>query len=232
MKRQNVNKTRLLAIVILSLFVIVTGMLYSFNAFRQGDIAGGIAGNLTAAITKLKENSEAVRTYLAGQGIGINNLQSRLLGQVLNPNLELLFQGPQLRPFNFTFKMSARGLDEAKEIKDIIRYFKKNMAVKRDKFLFLKAPNVFKIQYQYGNGNPHKSLNLIKMCALTNCSVDYTPLGSYMTYDDEDKTMVAYTMSLQFQELTPIYDSDYEEFSYGEEKGKPIKVPLENSIGP
>jgi len=201
------------------------------------DIAAAVLEIYKGAAENLKVEKgaagEAVRTYLVGQAIGVNNLLSRLQGQVLNPNLELLFQGPQLRPFNFTFKMSARDAAEAKEIKDIIQYFKKNMATKKSKTgIFLQAPNVFKIQYQYGDNTPHKSLNLIKMCALTNCSIDYTPLGSYMTYDDPDKTMVAYTMSLQFQELTPIYDTDYEEFSYGEEKGQTIKVQSENFIGP
>lgn len=179
-----------------------------------------VSNQLGRAAEVAKESAgptgQLLRTYLVGQAIGVNNILSRLEGQVLNPNLELLFQGPQLRPFNYTFKMSARSRDEAKTIKKIIKYFKKNMAVKKDNNIFLKAPNVFKIQYQYGNAEEvHKSLNLIKMCALTNCSVDYTPLGTYMTYSDDEGTMVAYTMSLSFQELTPIYDTDYDNFSYG-----------------
>lgn len=186
------------------------------------------------ALTAAKFSGDQIRTYLVGQAIGVNNLLSRLQGQVLNPNLELLFTGPQLRPFNYTFKMSARSRDEAKTIKKIIKYFKKNMAVKKDNVIFLKAPNVFKIQYQYGDsGKAHPGLNLIKMCALTNCAVDYTPLGTYMTYNDG--TMVAYTMTLSFQELTPIYDTDYDNvFDYGKEAGT---VPAtyyttDNGIGP
>jgi hypothetical protein len=141
-------------------------------------------------------------------------------GQVLNPNLELLFQGPQLRPFNFTFKMSARNRPEAIIIKKIIKYFKQNMSSSvGDNGLFLKAPNIFKIEYQKGRTTKHRSINLIKECALTNCSVDYTPLGSYMTYSDDEATMIAYTMTLSFQELTPVYDRDY---LTGEGKDHPI----------
>jgi hypothetical protein len=83
--------------------------------------------------------------------------------------------------------------------------------------LFLKAPHVFTIRYLKGE-TEHPGINQIspteneKACALTNCSVDYTPLGSYMTY--EDGTMVAYTLSLQFQELTPIYDTDYKDYPH------------------
>jgi hypothetical protein len=206
----------------------------------NSDIAGDVAKKLSEALGRAKTGSnvqganEAVRTYLVGQAIGVNSLLSRLQGQVLNPNLELLFQGPQLRPFSYTFKMSARSRTEAATIKKIIKYFKKNMAVKKDNFIFLKAPNVFKIQYQYSNsGKAHPGLNLIKMCALTNCSVDYTPLGTYMTFNDG--TMIAYTMSLSFQELTPIYNTDYDrEFDYGKDAGvvPATYYTTDNGIGP
>lgn len=157
---------------------------------------------------KLREVGGKFGRYLAGQAAGINNVLARTDNIILNPNLELLFQGPQLRPFTFQFKMSAREKPEAEQVKKIIKYFKYHMAVRQETTgLFLKAPNVFEIEYQYGTSTPHPGLNLIKKCALTNCSVDYTPLGTYATY--EDGTMVAYTLSLQFQELEPIYDVNY-----------------------
>lgn len=159
-----------------------------------------------------------IQTYLAGQAANLNNVLARTDNVVLNPNLELLFQGPQLRPFSFTFKMSARSKPEADDIKKIIKYFKYHMAVRKEQGLFLRAPYVFTIQYLKGKTENHPGINLIspkdnkKACALTNCSVDYTPLGSYATY--EDGTMVAYTLSLQFQELTPIYDTDYRDYPH------------------
>ena len=51
------------------------------------------------------------------------------------------------------------------------------------------------------------------MCALQNCSVDYTPLQTYMTYDDTqdpEASMVSYNMTLTFSEITPIYQQDYD----------------------
>lgn len=168
-----------------------------------------------------------IQRYLAGQAASVSNILARTDNVVLNPNLELLFQGPQLRPFTFQFKMSARNQPEADEIRRIINYFKYHMAVREEKGIFLKAPHVFKIQYEKGEGELHPGINLIspivrpdKACALTNCSVDYTPLGSYMTY--EDGTMVSYTLSLQFQELTPILDTDYEDV-YTQE-GAPMSI--------
>jgi len=70
------------------------------KASNPSDITGAVANNFLNALKDLKKEGEAVRAYLVGQAIGVNNLQSRLLGQVLNPNLELLFQGPQLRPLH------------------------------------------------------------------------------------------------------------------------------------
>lgn len=181
---------------------------------NEGDITTKAGVFLKDLYEKISNEQTRIRTFLAGQAASINNILARTDNVVLNPNLELLFTGPQLRPFTFQFKMSARNQPEANEIKTIIKYFKYHMAVREeaDK-LFLKAPHVFTIQYLKGNSDSHPGINQIspndfqKACALTNCSVDYTPLGSYSTYNDG--TMVAYTLSLQFQEITPIYASDY-----------------------
>lgn len=180
----------------------------------EGAVSRDIQSFLGNLYTTAQTGQGRFQRYLAGQAASINNILARTDNVVLNPNLELLFTGPQLRPFTFQFKMSARNQDEANEIKSIIKYFKYHMSVREeaDK-LFLKAPHVFTIQYLKGNFNSQPGINQIspkdfqKACALTNCSVDYTPLGSYSTYNDG--TMVAYTLSLQFQEITPIYASDY-----------------------
>ena len=76
--------------------------------------------------------------------------------------------------------------------------------------IFLKAPNVFQINYLIKGERDHPSLNRIKVCALQSCSVDYTPDGSYMTFNDENATMTSYNLTLQFQELEPVTSKDYE----------------------
>ena len=55
----------------------------------------------------------------------------------------------------------------------------------------------------------HPSLNIIKDCALLSCNVQYTPDGTYMTYDDPFRTMTSYQLTLAFGELDPIFDDDY-----------------------
>jgi hypothetical protein len=160
--------------------------------------------------TQSDEFANMVRLSLAGQAVGVGGLLARATGAAFNPNLELLFRGPQLRSFGFNFSMIAKREQDATKIKQIIKFFKKNMAVRKTASnVFLQSPYVFKVEYLSGTSE-HKSLNKIKLCALQSCTVDYTPMGSYMTFNDNDKTMFMYNLSLQFRELTPIYDNDYD----------------------
>ena len=149
--------------------------------------------------------------YFAGQAVGAN-ISGRQTGQVINPNMELLFSGPTLRTFNFNFRMTPRSDDEAEMIKKIIRSFKMNMAVQRsDSNLFLRTPNIFRLKYLASDSSSaqqdHPFLNEFKPCAMTSFNVNYTPDGSYMTYDN--KSLTAYDMSMSFSELEPIYQDDY-----------------------
>ena len=184
-----------------------TGSQISDAIKKATGYAEGGEGGQTAA-------GKAVSTALLEGALGAN-LRSRFSGEVMNPNLELLFQGPTLRTFSFNFFMSARSPDEATEIKRIINEFKKNMAPRTTQSLFLKSPNIFEIKYMNGNGQIHKSLNQIKLCALQSCNVNYTPAGTYSTFGDTENTMTAYTIQLQFGELDPIYDSDYKDHPIG-----------------
>ena len=80
--------------------------------------------------------------------------------------------------------------------------------IRMDGRLFLKTPNVFKLKYIFKNGRQHPFLNKIKRCALMNMQVDYTPDGSYMTYDDG--SMTSYNVTMTFGELNPIYQEDFD----------------------
>lgn len=172
------------------------------------DALAGVAEELKA---EGSDTAKALNIFFAAKAAGLDpgQLTSRVGGAVLNPNLELLFEGPTLRQFNYTFTMSAREQDETNEIKGIIKYFKQGMAIKKSTTgMFLKSPNVFKIQYLKGSGtDDHDGLNRIKTCALLDCSVDYTPAGNYTTYEDGSMTM--YKMTLSFGELNPLYAEDY-----------------------
>jgi hypothetical protein len=175
------------------------------GAAKQNIDAATTGGDkLLAAIIAAKATEGAVQT---------GNLLSRIYGVQMNPNAELLFGGPSLRDFSFSFKMTPRSPEEAKIVRAIIRTFKQAMSVKRSNSVFLlKSPHTFMIKYMTSN-KEHPYLNRFKECALTNCSVDYTPDGQYMSYDSGDpdeRSMTAYELSLSFYELEPIFDDDYE----------------------
>jgi len=173
------------------------------------DQFGAVFGNKSD--TKLLKALIASKTIQEALG---QNVLSRQYGVVINPNLELLFDSPSLRDFSFTFKMTPRSKPEAIRVRTIIRYFKQAMSVKRsESVLLLKAPHTFRISYLTSTQN-HPYLNRFKECALTNCSVNYTPDGQYMSYDASDpdgRSMTAYELSLNFQELEPIFDDDYDD---------------------
>jgi hypothetical protein len=197
-------------------------MAYSvINRAGQGDIGGyakGAAkdfGNVLKGFGNASPELRAMMVnYFVEQSVGVNGLLSRTIGGAINNNLELLFNGPTLRSFTFNFKLTAREPEEAVLIKNIIRYFKKSMVpgLSQSK-LFLLAPNVFKIKYVYtGKGDDvkgHPYLNKIKVAALRDMSVNYTPDGNYMTY--RDGSMTQYDLSLTFGEIDPIYEPDYYE---------------------
>ena len=156
------------------------------------------------------DGSDAIRgifVEMAAQGGGI---MQRTQGAVLNNNVELLFSGPSLRTFSFQFMFYPRKPDEAIMVRKIIRAFKQAMSVKRSATsLLLKSPHTFAISYLTAGQKAHPYLNRFKECALSSCNVEYTPDGTYMTYDGPEKSMTAYRLSLTFQELEPLFDDEY-----------------------
>ena len=162
------------------------------------------------AITKNTESiKKAVKAEVVKAATGTDSAQylSRTEGLVMNPNMELLFGGPQLRSFGFTFKFSPRNSKEAKGLIKIIRFFKQGMAAKKkDNGLFLKAPYTWLLEYMH-KGRSHKYLNKFKECAMQSFNVNYTPDGNYSTY--RDGIMTAYELTMSFGELEPVFSNDY-----------------------
>ena len=201
------------------------------NAFERSALGGAedvMTGDAAEALGAIKttgkelfgiaqEGNERVLSGLAAkivQGFGSNVTASQVLarrtGQVLNPNMELLFNGPTLRQFQFSFQFVPRNEKEGQEIKEIIRTIKIASTPKLDGGaggVFIRTPDIFQITYKKGSGD-HPFLNSFKPMALTNMSVNYTSSGTYATYDDG--TPVAMEMSLSLQELAPIYSDDYD----------------------
>ena len=155
------------------------------------------------------EIKDALKQYFTGQATGVKGILARTEGKIINPNMELIFNSPQLRDFSFTWKMSPRSEAESIVIKKIIRMFKQSMAPKKTEAeLFLRAPNTYKLQFIHAaTRKEHDFLPLIKECAMTGFNVNYTPDGNYATY--RNSAMVAVELSMTFKELEPIFNDDY-----------------------
>jgi len=172
--------------------------------------ASGEAGDANTLLA-----SAAARAALASININTdpNQFMTRATGKAINPNLELLFAGPKLRSFQFSFQFAPQNIEDAAVTRRIMRFFKQGMLPSRgmQSDLFLMSPNVFRLSFMNGQ-DKIRSLNSFKLCALTSCQIDFTPDGSYQAYDDPSviSQPVRSQMTLGFTELTPIFWDDYE----------------------
>ena len=165
------------------------------NSISEGGAAffTGTIAKIAGAVTGSDLDAD---TFLARQG-----------GKVLNPNAEMLFQGPVIRDFGFSFIMVARSDKEGKMIRKIIKFLKEGMAPKFRSTTFLTNPDVFALQYKSGDD----LLNTVNRfspggLALTTMRIDYAPNGYWSAYHDSQP--VAVKMDLDFTELRPIYEGD------------------------
>ena len=153
-------------------------------------------------------------SQFAGNRFGVDldadTFLARTGGQVLNPNSEMLFQGPVIRDFSFKFTMIARSEEEGKEIRKIIRFLKLGMAPKFRNTVFLETPDVFTLEYKNGKTDKDqlKTVNRFNPggLALTTMNVDYAPNGYWSAYRDSQPVQLS--MELNFTELRPIYQQD------------------------
>ena len=162
----------------------------------QGAIGAAIAGTAIGAL---------------GGNVSADQLISRATGQILNPNLELLFNGVGIRTFPFSFQFFPRNRSEGQVVLDIIRTLKIEMAPSRTSKsiaggIFITAPSVFHLKYKKGN-SPHPFLNRFLPTVLSDMKVNYTAAGSHSTFYDGTPTHIQ--VDMQFKELNPIFREDY-----------------------
>jgi len=163
-----------------------------------------------------------VISKITGEGLTQNDVFGTTRGVILNPNVELLFSGTDLRNFQLNYKLIPRNNNEAEDIKEILKIFKRSMlprfsdgkefkTVKGKNIAnnFIKVPNVCKVSFMRGGGL-NRDVPQYKMCAVTQVDINFTPDGTYATYDDG--TMVAYQLGLNFQETKLIFAEEVDNY--------------------
>lgn len=222
------------------------------------NLAQNIPGIPGQAASIIANNANAIFQVLSG---GVNNpalssaIQALILqrlsfevspesilargyGVVPNSNVELLFNGPTLRGFNFAYDMTPRSSKEAEICRLILRFFKQGMAPKKkrssssgygESSFFLATPNVFKLSYKTINSKNEiiniKGLNRFKICALTNMQASYSE-GMWAAYDEGQPARMK--MVLSFKELEPVYESDYQSNPSSSLKDQKDQDPIQN----
>ena len=170
-------------------------------------------GLMTLGQTMNTNISLKTASFLMGTDVDMDTYLARTGGKVLNPNAEMLFQGPTIRSFPFSFLMVARSQREGQEIRKIIRFLKLGMAPKFRNTTYLANPDIFTLHYKNGPGKNDELDTVNKFSkgglALTNMNVDYAPNGYWSAYRDSHP--VALRMDLEFTELRPIYYQDQED---------------------
>jgi len=167
---------------------------YMKNA-KADKTTSGTTALIAEALGKLSEGSG-----LTGPGSADFALFSQ--GFALNPQLEVLFKGTDMRQFQFDFLFAPYDADEARSVISIIKQFKFHQApeVLTDQVgRFFVPPSEFDIDFLYNsqkNGNIHQ----IGTCVLTNMNVDYAPNG-WSTFGDGTPTNIRMTLNFMETEI-------------------------------
>lgn len=143
-----------------------------------------------------------------GGGVSGNDILASTRGQILNPNMEVLYQGPELRTFSLNYKMFGRNQKEIEKIRSICKIFKRAMLPttggEAEKNL-INVPKVVKVTFMHKD-KPNEWISQFKTCAIGGVDVNYTPDGSWATYQNGQP--IATQLTLQFQELKLLYEQD------------------------
>lgn len=193
----------------------VTAAIQNFNP--RGDRGQGVSDfvdGFKAQLESAKQQSGPALRQVAMQtvastiaGKSAQTLTALQRGEIYNPNVELIYQTPQMRSFAFDFIMSPKNAQESQMINDIILEFKKWSAPEEAGTMF-KVPCVWKIKYMTG-GRENPNMNVFKKSACTSVQVQANP-GSDMHQAFDDGMPVTTAMSLTFQEVDIITRGDHE----------------------
>ena len=189
------------------------------NGFGEGTVT---AGALRGA-QGLVENSK-----LLGMGNKVDiqpedivNAIEQYLGVAPNPNPSVLFQGPVLREFNFSWMFNPRNAEESRRLKKIISKMKASTlpatSFGSDTGL-LRYPNVAMVNFfpwdnssSVSNGSygwSDESFMRIKRCVIENIITNYAPSGA-PTFFEGTKDPVFIQMNITLKEIEFFVSEDW-----------------------
>ena len=170
----------------------------------KGNTGGGdMAKGLGMQFAKFIEPVLNLGSLTTAQGL--NALIQRKTGLATQPMAEMTFTGIDFRTFSYSFTMTPRSREEAREIKRILDTFTFHMLPEKlgeGAPLAFRVPSEFTIRYMY-RGGENNYLNHLTFCALSNMKIDYGGGERYQTFrpDETGAPPIQTKVSLEFQEL-------------------------------
>jgi hypothetical protein len=193
----------------------------STNAQAASSLGGlGSAAGI-AALEKLQSNTKAGK-FFANQDVA-KIAAYKALGGVINPMLELIYQSPRFREFQFDFTFYPRDEKEALNVQNIIERLRYHQAPDlptlngASSSAILIPPSEFDIKFYYG-GSQNPNIDTIGTCVLTGINVNYAPNGfqAYEMPTNSNPTLggtgmpVAINLQLNFRETVILTKKDFD----------------------
>lgn len=180
------------------------------QAVAAGLGAAAAGKNISSAAKQMSPfAAELVEKKLKTGGLILGSL-----GFAINPAMEVIFTGTNLRQFSFDFLFYPRDEDEALAVYRIIQAFKFHASPEITSGTagrYLLAPSAFDIKFMY-NGEENPNIPKISTCFCNSISTDYAPNG-FSAYEVQGSssptrggtgTPVATRLTLSFTETTMI----------------------------
>lgn len=186
------------------------------NATAAAVLGGAVAGNILSRLGnvfgKRLDNIGPIGTtikgaFAAGGKAALTGL--RLAGFAVNPMIEVIYNNPNLRQFQFDFSFAPRTQKEAQEVGRIIKTFRRHQAPEFNATTGIQGavflpPSEFDISFHYNTNNGFtENLNFprISTCVLKTVNTNFAP-NMFSTF--RDGSSVNITLRLAFQELDMI----------------------------
>jgi hypothetical protein len=142
-----------------------------------------------------------------GGNLSTNDILQGGTSQILNPNVEMFYDGPQLRTLGMVFRMSARSSAEAKQIEEIVKAFRMASAPGFEgNSRFIRIPSYVKMRYMVG-GKDNEFLPKHKLMTILSVDVRYDN-GQYAAFSDDRPLYTE--LSINMQESKIIFREDIE----------------------
>ncbi len=187
------------------------------NQIYDGSGIEGIKQKITQKLQSIDQQNSGEVFQQAGMnmlgsltGLQPNQLLAFSRGKVYNPNVELLYDQPSFRPFNFNFDFVPKSASETLAMNNIIRNFKINSAPKDLNNGMFELPYIWQVRYHIGGGGENQFMNKFKPAACVNVGVQANQATDMHVSHASDGSPIQTSISLEFMEVEIITRKDHE----------------------